>query len=296
MFSRGVKTDKRSVGVTGSWTGLRWMLIAVSSLAISGAAGCGADVGHDAVPTATASHESGTHQIHWGYDGETGPDHWADLSPDYAMCREGSAQSPIDLASATSVAGPPIYAATGGGLLTSDQPHDVLDISDNGHTIQVTDETPSSLDLDGEHYELIQYHFHAPSEHTLDGRHAPLEVHLVHKSATGRLAVVGVLIDEGDHDAEWDSIVDALPEVADESRRVEGDSLDVTDLLPLAGSYYRYSGSLTTPPCSEGVEWIVMADAHELGPNQIAALTSRLHHNNRPAQPRGERPLELVAP
>lgn len=296
MFSRAVATEKRGVRVAGSWSGFRWAMIAVGSLAICGVVGCGSDAGHDAAPTATASHESGTHQIHWSYDGETGPEHWADLSPDYAMCREGSAQSPIDLTAATSVAGPPVHAAAGGGLLTSDQPHDVLDISDNGHTIQVTDDTPSSLDLDGEHYELIQYHFHAPSEHTLDGRHAPLEVHLVHKSATGRLAVVGVLIEGGGHDAEWDSIVDTLPEVADESRRVEGDGLDVTDLLPLSGSYYRYSGSLTTPPCSEGVEWIVMADTHELGPDQIAAFASRLHHNNRPVQPRGERSLELVAP
>jgi carbonic anhydrase len=166
---------------------------------------------------------------------------------------------------------------------------------DNGHTIQVTNDVPMALDMGGVHYELVQFHFHAPSEHTIDGEHAPLEVHLVHKSAEGRLAVIGVLIEEGDYDVLWDPIIGSLPEGPGDDRHLEGLELDPEEFQPLPERYYRYRGSLTTPPCSEGVEWIVMADKRQISPAQMASIVSHLHDNNRPVQPLGARTINLVS-
>jgi carbonic anhydrase len=169
-----------------------------------------------------------------------------------------------------------------------------MDLIDNGHTIQVTNDVPRSLDLDGEHFELVQYHFHAPSEHTIDGKHAPLEVHFVHKSNAGNLAVIGVLTEEGEHDPLWDPILAALPDGPGDERHLEGLELDIEELQPLPLRYFRYEGSLTTPPCTEGVHWIVMAEPRHVSPEQIQAITSHLLENNRPTQPLGNREISLI--
>ena len=234
-------------------------------------------------------------EVHWGYEGDIGPEHWADLSPDFAMCRDGAEQSPIDLAGATEVEGAALERRLGETVLNLEQRARVMDIVDNGHTIQVTNDVPMALDMDGVHYELVQFHFHAPSEHTIDGEHAPLEVHFVHKSAAGELAVIGILVEEGEHDVLWDPIIGSLPEGPGDARHLEGLELDMRELRPLPKRYYRYRGSLTTPPCSEGVEWIVMAEKRQISPEQMGAMVAHLHDNNRPVQPLGDRELLLVS-
>ena len=233
--------------------------------------------------------------VQWGYEGDIGPEHWADLSPDFAMCRDGAEQSPIDLAGATEVEGAALERRLGETVLNLEQRARVMDIVDNGHTIQVTNDVPMALDMDGVHYELVQFHFHAPSEHTIDGEHAPLEVHFVHKSAAGELAVIGILVEEGEHDVLWDPIIGSLPEGPGDARHLEGLELDMRELRPLPKRYYRYRGSLTTPPCSEGVEWIVMAEKRQISPEQMGAMVAHLHDNNRPVQPLGDRELLLVS-
>lgn len=170
-----------------------------------------------------------------------------------------------------------------------------MDLIDNGHTIQVKSDVPAVLDLDDVHYELVQYHFHAPSEHMIDGVRAPLEVHVVHKSADGKLAVIGSLVEEGDHDPAWEFLIAALPSRLGDTRRIEASELDISELHPPPGSYYRYRGSLTTPPCSESVEWIVAAEKHQISPDQMVAVTSHLHDNNRPVQRLGAREITLVS-
>ena len=170
-----------------------------------------------------------------------------------------------------------------------------MDLIDNGHTIQVTNDVPMALDLGGEHYELVQFHFHSPSEHTFDGKHAPLEVHYVHRSTGGQLAVLGARIEEGEHEPLLDPILAALPERPGDSRHLEGLDLDMSQLRPLPQEYFVYEGSLTTPPCSEGVLWIVMGELRQISPDQMAALTPLLHENNRPVQPLGDRQLSLVS-
>jgi carbonic anhydrase len=180
-------------------------------------------------------------------------------------------------------------------VLTVEQRARVMDLVDNGHTIQVTTDVPLGLDTNGVHFELVQFHFHAPSEHTIDGEFAPLEVHFVHKSASGQLAVLGVLVEEGEYDPLWEPIIENLPAGPDDPRRLENLSFDMSQLRPLPRRYFRYIGSLTTPPCSEGVEWAVVAEKQQISPEQMAAVVSNLHANNRPVQPLGERELLLVS-
>lgn len=234
-------------------------------------------------------------EVHWGYEGETGPEHWADLSPDFAQCRAGAEQSPIDLRDATPVEGIALERRLGTEVLTLEQRARVMDLVDNGHTIQITNDVPMALDIGEERFELVQYHFHAPSEHTIDGMHSPLEVHFVHKSASGELAVVGVLVEEGEPDPIWEPVISALPSGPGDSRHVEDLELDMSQLRPLPQRYYRYQGSLTTPPCSEVVQWIVMAVKRQVSPEQMRAVVSRLHDNNRPVQPLGVRQIEFVS-
>jgi carbonic anhydrase len=234
-------------------------------------------------------------EVHWGYEGENGPERWADLSSEFVTCRQGKRQSPIDLNGSKPVEGAAIERRIGREVLTFQQRAQVMDLVDNGHTIQVTNDVSMTLDIGSDHFELVQYHFHAPSEHTIDGVASPLEIHFVHKSASGDLAVVGILVEEGEHDPLWDPLIAALPSGPGDSRHVEHLDLDMNELRPLPRRYYRYQGSLTTPPCSEGVEWVVMAEYRRISSDQMAAVVSRLHDNNRPVQSLHERELFLIS-
>jgi len=253
--------------------------------------GCGQ---HDASDREIV-HASGPLEVHWGYTGDEAPEFWADLSPEFSACRDGVEQSPVDLTGAVSIEDAGIERRIGTEVLTIEQRARVMDLVDNGHTIQITNDVPMALDMDGVHYEMVQFHFHSPSEHTIDGDHAPLEAHMVHKSAEGELAVIGVLVEAGEHDSLWDPIIASLPDGPGDSRHVEDLDLDMNELRPLPRHYFRYRGSLTTPPCSEGVEWIVMAEKRQISPDQMAAMVSHLHDNNRPVQPLNDRQIGLVS-
>jgi carbonic anhydrase len=255
---------------------------------------CGQSAHHEAKLVAD-EHPAKHAEVQWGYVGDEGPEHWAELSLDFAPCRDGVEQSPIDLTGAVPTTESAIERKIGETALTFEQRARVMDLVDNGHTIQVTNDVPMALDMGGVHYEMVQFHFHAPSEHTINGEHAPLEVHIVHKSADGELAVIGVLVEEGEHDALWDPIIGNLPGGPGDQRHLEDLSLDMNELRPLPKRYYRYQGSLTTPPCSEGVQWIVMAEKRQISHEQMAAMVSHLHDNNRPVQPIGNRELFLVS-
>ena len=238
--------------------------------------------------------EPSNHEVHWGYLGDEGPEHWADLDSGFALCRDGKEQSPIDLTDAVPIEDSGIERRLGNTVLKADQRARVMDLVDNGHTIQITNDAAMTIELGGTEYELIQYHFHAPSEHTVDGVHAQLEIHFVHKSAAGELAVFGLLAAEGKHNVMLEPIIAALPDGPDDVRHLEDLDLDMSQLRPLPQRYYRYEGSLTTPPCSEGVQWLVMVDKREISAEQMTAIVSRLHHNNRPVQPLGDRIIGLV--
>lgn len=223
---------------------------------------------------------------HWSYEGEAGPDAWSELSPEFAVCGAGQAQSPIDLTAATDIASHadlrgtfgPAMIRESGGVRASGAIH-------NGHTIQVNDSGADALIVGDESFDLAQFHFHAPSEHTVRGRHAAMEMHLVHKSATGNLAVVGVLIEAGAENLAFAPFWSKLPARAGDTSQFENVVVNLDDLLPASRSVCRYSGSLTTPPCSEGVQWFVLKEPITLSQEQIDAFTSRIEGNNRPVRP-----------
>ena len=248
----------------------------------------------------TRNAPSQTKKIEWGYEVKNGPDVWGELSPEYALCAVGKHQSPIDLVNPTSVELPPIPYAYDNS--TS------MDIRNTGHTIEVAYPEGNWIEVEGVRYQLLQFHFHAPSEHTVAGKPFEMEAHFVHKSEDGNLAVVGVLIEKGSHNFAFDPVWAHLPAVPGETQRVENVTEDgslivdprlmfspndqVENISPsYFGSSYRYEGSLTTPPCSEGVNWIVLTTPIEMSEAQISAFKAIMHDNNRPVQPLNGREL-----
>lgn len=215
-------------------------------------------------------------QHEWGYGGEHGPGHWGALNKEYASCGTGKAQSPIDIRSAVSSTLAPIqfdYRAT------------PLHIIDNGHTVQVNYGAGSSITVEGKRYELVQFHFHRPSEETIDGTAFPMEAHLVHKDAEGHLAVVAVLLRQGIENPFLRSLWANLPAEKEKEKVVEKVSINAASLLPKSRAYYTFAGSLTTPPCSEGVRWLVLTAPVDLSASQVARFDKIYSNNARPTQP-----------
>jgi len=228
----------------------------------------------------------------WHYEGDEGPAHWGTISAKFASCESGRAQSPIDIvAPARGEASSAIVLNFAPATLRIVHHEHVADAINNGHTIQVNYSEGDTLTVGGRAYQLVQYHFHAPSEHTVNGMHFPMEMHLVHTNADGQLAVIGALITEGPHNAAFDPIWANLPATMGVEHHLEHVNVDVDALLPQARTTYRYQGSLTTPPCSEGVQWFVMTTPIALSAAQIGAFTALFHGNNRPVQSLNERPV-----
>jgi carbonic anhydrase len=214
------------------------------------------------------------HAPHWSYEGATGPAEWGQLSADFKTCAVGTQQTPIDLKGA-------VPASPKDGLVF-DYKSFPLKIINNGHTIQVNAASGSSISIAGERYDLVQFHFHHPSEHLLSGKTREMELHLVHKSASGALAVVGVFITLGAENAALKPVFSALPAKAGPEVAIEA-TVEPAKMLP-SGPYYRYMGSLTTPPCSESVTWSVYEQPIEASKEQIATFAALFANNARPAQ------------
>ena len=219
----------------------------------------------------------------WTYTGAAGPDRWADLDAGNERCRIGTKQSPIDLGDAT--------VGERGDLAISYHLNR-LTFSDTHRTLKITADPGGVMNLEGRPYDFVELHFHAPSEHTFDGRHADLEAHFVHAAADGSLAVIGVAFSATDGDHPIDPFVSRFPRESGGSETADGLE-DLQRLIPVGSKRYRYEGSLTTPPCSEGVQWTVMQDSQPVGRAALAAYTSRYPDNNRPVQPRNDRVVTL---
>ena len=211
---------------------------------------------------------------HWTYDGEAGPEAWGDLSADFKVCSLGMEQTPIDLKGT-------IRAET--GLVEPSFQQMPLTVLNNGHTIQVNCAPGSRTMISGRPFDLVQFHFHHPSEHLLSGKAFEMELHFVHKSAEGRLAVLGVFIRPGEEHAGLTPIWAAMPREAGEPQKI-GTSIEPAKLLPAERKYFRYKGSLTTPPCSEGVLWTVFRDPIEASSDQIRQFAELFPVNARPVQ------------
>lgn len=219
----------------------------------------------------------------WGYGADDGPAFWGSLDPAFAACALGREQSPIDLAGARRADLAP---------LAFDYRQSRIAVANTGHTIQVDTDSGSSILLDGARYDLRQFHFHRGSEHLVDGVRLALEMHLVHGGADGATAVVGVLFEDGPANDALAPVWANLPPEPGSARGVAGE-LDLATLLPAARTAWRYRGSLTTPPCTEGVAWAVLTETLTMSREQIAAFAALYPCNCRPVQPLGERELSI---
>jgi len=222
-----------------------------------------------------AVHAQG-HAPHWVYKGAHGDAaHWGELDPAFEACAKGQSQSPIDIRKTVKADLPALTFAYGNAAPT---------LVNNGHTIQVNLPAGNQLKIGEQSYELLQFHFHTPSEETVAGKHAAMVAHFVHRNAAGELGVVGVLLEQGQKNAAFDGIFQHLPRPG-EKVTVDELTLELAALLPEDKHYYAYEGSLTTPPCSQGVHWMVMKTPVKLGAEQIKAFRRLFSANARPIQP-----------
>lgn len=222
----------------------------------------------------TFSFAGGT--THWGYSGHSGPEHWGSLDPGYATCSQGKNQSPINLDRMIEGELTPIKVAYNPGGEA---------VLNNGHTIQVNYKAGSTLTIDGHQFELKQFHFHAPSENTIKNKSFPMEAHFVHADKDGNLAVIALMFEEGAANPEIEKVWAQMPQEAGNTEQLKS-IVDGAALLPSNKDYYRFNGSLTTPPCTEGVWWVVLKDAVTASTEQIEKFSHTMHHpNNRPVQP-----------
>ncbi len=211
---------------------------------------------------------------HWGYSGANGPDTWATLCTEFGGCT-GHNQSPINLTGFVEAELPPLAIAylPGGS-----------EILNNGHAVQVNYGAGSTLVVDGITFALKQFHFHSPSENQIDGKPFALEIHYVHADADGNLAVISVMVSEGAENAALAKLWAQMPAKTGDKNALKA-AFDGTGLLPKDRDYFRFNGSLTTPPCTEGVRWLVMKAPVSASKAQVAAFTAVIGHpNNRPVQ------------
>ena len=219
---------------------------------------------------------------HWGYSGHEGPEYWGQLNSEFTACSSGKNQSPVNLT----------------GFIEADlEPIDIHyqiggnEVLNNGHTIQVNYAPGSEIIVDGHEFELKQHHFHTPSENHINGKSYPLEVHFVHADKDGNLAVIAVMFTEGEENEALAQTWGFLPEKAGDKYRLSS-SVSAEAILPSNQDYYRFNGSLTTPPCSEGVRWLVMKEPVTASKTQIEKFARLIKHpNNRPVQRINARPV-----
>jgi carbonic anhydrase len=215
----------------------------------------------------------------WSYSGETGPDHWADMSSDNSLCQSGKMQSPIDLK---------WHKPVKGAILHPSYKASKAFVTDNGHAIQMAFDMGGGIKINGQTYDLMQVHFHSPSEHTLSGKHFPLEAHFVHKNADGKTVVLAAFYKEGRENAMLTKIWNAIPNPPSPASSTDLE-ISARDMMPPMRTYYEYTGSMTTPPCKENVRWMVFNTPMTISQSQLEALHHFHADNNRPIQPLNDR-------
>lgn len=215
-------------------------------------------------------------EVEWKYKGEKGTSHWSELSEKFSLCSSGANQSPIDISFAIKTELPPLEIDYG-----------EIDVEEfnNGHTVQVNTTGNNTFSNDAGSFKLAQFHFHEPSENTIDGKSFPLEAHFVNIDEEGRIAVLGVMFTAGQENSQLKKLWAKMPERTEYNiARIK--SVIVSKLLPQEKGYYRFNGSLTTPPCTEGVRWFILKDSIEASQNQINKFHEVMGTDtNRPIQP-----------
>ncbi len=221
------------------------------------------------------------HGTHWSYEGETGPANWG-RNPLWTQCGTGTRQSPIDLRDGMKVDLEPIVF---------DYRPSAFNVIDNGHTIQVNVGAGNTITLQNNSYELVQFHFHRPSEERINGKGFEMVIHLEHKDAEGKLAVVSVLLERGKAQNMIQTVWNNLP-LEKNDTVTPSIVLNTADVLPARREYFTYMGSQTKPPCAEGVLWVVMKEPVQASPAQMALFSRLYPHNARPIQPNSGRVIK----
>ncbi len=257
------------------------VLLAVAALSGLLAAGCqrAATASDGPAPASVASQQKDREPA-WSYHGERGPQVWADLDPAWEVARTGREQSPVNIAgtvSATLQAVPFSYATSPVRLVNT------------GQMLEVHCDPGSSIRLDGIRYQLEKLAFHAPSEHTVGGRQAPMEMQLVHRDDRGDVAIIAIFIEQGSAHETIDAMWQRLSPAA--GPPVAIDEVQLERLLPRSRRYYRYRGSLTHPPCTEGVTWLVMQEPIRISEQQLDRFRSIHDRTSRPVQPLHDRQI-----
>ncbi|QPC43734.1 carbonic anhydrase family protein [Kaustia mangrovi] len=212
----------------------------------------------------------------WDYAGQNGPTRWSELDPAFETCGRGRTQSPVDIAD---------RVTRGGTPLEIDYKPTPQRIVNNGHTIQLDYAPGSTLSVAGRTFHLLQVHFHSPSEHEIAGERYPMEVHFVNRAADGTLAVLAVLVERGEANPTFARILDDAPGKGEVRVARNGATIDASGLLPKVTGHYTLIGSLTTPPCTEGVAWYILEHPVAFSSDQIEAFRTFYPNNARPLQP-----------
>ncbi|MFC4075968.1 carbonic anhydrase [Salinithrix halophila] len=248
--------------------------IVLTSLSLSLAA-CSAHATQEAAPSKKDKPEVKKEKTHWSYNGS---EKWGDLDPSYAACANGKEQSPIDIEASQ--------------VKTNQDANDIkfnykktsFSVSNNGHTILDYPASNDDIIMAGKKYKLVQFHFHTPSEHQFNGKNFDMELHLVHQDAKGHTIVLGIMIKEGQENQALDDIWAQLPkEKTKEAVKIDK-PVDLMSLLPKDKKSFRYNGSLTTPPCTEKVKWVVFKQPIEMSKTQIRVFRNIFPDNHRPVQ------------
>jgi carbonic anhydrase len=219
----------------------------------------------------------------WSYEGASGPEHWGDLDPDYSACKVGKEQSPIDIRKAKKVELPAIRFEYKSGPLK---------IINNGYTAVRVNYAPGNgnlLFVGDQRYELTQFHFHHPSEESIRGKPYDMVAHLMHESSDGKVAGVAVLLKAGRANAIIQQLWEHMPKTPGKEELIAGAEVNPTGLLPRDTSYYTYTGSLTAPPCTEGVTWFVLRTPMDISAGQVSEFAALYPHDVRPVQPLNQR-------
>ncbi|WP_338469599.1 carbonic anhydrase family protein [Niallia sp. XMNu-256] len=225
----------------------------------------------------------------WSYEGNTGPEYWGKINPNYASCSKGAKQSPVNIDLSK------INKSTSSTMdldITIQYRPSIVNTINTGFTIQANPTTKNNrLVLNGNEYTLQQFHFHTPSEHTINGQHGKMELHLVHQDKSGKIAVIGILIKEGTVHQTLNQIWNDLPKRKSKEAITSLRPLHLNQLLPKNQTFFYYEGSLTTPPCTEGVQWIVFKSPIEMSKSQIQTFQEIFPDNHRPTQPINDREI-----
>ena len=238
------------------------------------------------VTEAKKQEEQELQTAYWSYTGEEGPESWGHLDESYAACVNGSEQSPINIEAS--------QVKADGEMEDVDTQYEptTFSVMNNGHTIQANTVSENNKMILGEaEYRLVQFHFHTPSEHQFNGQPYAMELHLVHQNENSQLAVLGLMIQEGKKNENLQAVWDMLPKEKTEQDLPIGEPINLEALLPEADSFFHYDGSLTTPPCTEDVKWVVFEQPIEMSKEQIEAFQQIFPANHRPVQPLNEREI-----